>query len=140
MINRRLFSQVKNVKSVKNPWSSFYRPLQLSSPFRKSFGSPVGIALLGTPIAAWYISQIKHEDEDIPIPLTLSYPKESTEVGSLRLLLRVLFLGIIITPAVALFPFWIIYEYIFRSDALRTMMIRLLCWTLENLGPTFIKV
>jgi hypothetical protein len=111
----------------------------LSSPFRKSFGSPMGIALLGTPIAAWYISQIKKEETDTP-SLSISYPKEPMQVGSLRLLLRVLFLGIIITPAVALCPFWIIYEYVFRSDALRMAMIRLLCWTLENLGATFIKV
>jgi hypothetical protein len=139
-MNRRLFAQVKNVKSMKRSWSSFYRPLQMTSPFSRSFGSPTGIALIGTPITAWYMSQINQEETQREAPLTITYPVEPFEVSSLRLLLRMLYLGLIMTPALVLFPVWILYEYILKSDALRDTMIRLVCWTLENMGPTFIKV
>lgn len=139
MINRRLFSQVKNVKSIKHPWSSFYRPLQLTSPFTRSFGAPTGIALIGTPITAWYISQAR-DDSDKEPPLTIAYPQDAIEISSLRVFLRIFYLGLLITPAMVLFPFWILMEYILKSDALRVFMVRILCWTLENMGPTFIKV
>lgn len=140
MINRRLFSQVKNVKSVKHPWSSFYRPLQLTSPFSRSFGAPTGIALIGAPITAWYISQVNHDDSDRDMPLTIAYPQDKIDISSLRLFLRIIYLGLIITPAMVLFPFWILNEYFVNSNDFRIAMIRLLCWTLENMGPTFIKV
>jgi hypothetical protein len=138
MINRRLFAQVKKV--TKHPWSSFYRPLQLTSPFSRSFGAPTGVAMIGTPITAWYMSQIHQDENDKDSPLTITFPKDTIRISYIRLFLRIIYLGLIITPVLFLFPLWVFFEYFLRTAALRLTMIRLACWTLEKMGPTYIKV
>lgn len=143
MINRRLFSQVKKVKSIKPSWSSFYSPFQLTSPFNRSYGTPNGVglpSLIGTPITAWYMAQIHQDDNDKDAPLSITFPKNAIKVSYIRLCLRIIYLGLIITPVMLLFPIWALFEYLLGSDALRLRMVRLLCWTLEKMGPTFIKV